>query len=58
MEDAVRPTGPFDPQLPVLAFERTGGGLETVVLNVAVLAVYAAVVMALAAWRFRKAISG
>ena len=37
---------------------RTGGGLETVALNVAVLAVYAAVVMALAAWRFRKAISG
>ena len=27
-------------------------------LNVAVLAVYAVVVMALAAWRFRKAISG
>lgn len=37
---------------------RTGGGLETVALNVVVLAVYAAVVMALAAWRFRKAISG
>ncbi len=37
---------------------RTGGGLETVALNVAVLAVYAAVVMTLAAWRFRKAISG
>jgi ABC-2 type transport system permease protein len=37
---------------------RTGGGLETVTINVAVLAVYAAVVMALAAWRFRKAISG
>ena len=37
---------------------RSGGGLETVAVNVAVLAVYAAVVMALAAWRFRKAISG
>jgi ABC-2 type transport system permease protein len=37
---------------------RSGGGLETVVLNVVVLAVYAAVVMAIAAWRFRKAISG
>ena len=37
---------------------RSGGGLETVVLNVVVLAVYAAVVMTLAAWRFRKAISG
>jgi ABC-2 type transport system permease protein len=37
---------------------RSGGGLETVALNVVVLAAYAAVVMALAAWRFRKAISG
>ena len=36
----------------------TGGGLEAVALNIAVLAVYAAVLMALAAWRFRKAISG
>jgi hypothetical protein len=32
-EDAVRPTGPFDPELPVLAFARPGGGLEAVLFN-------------------------
>ncbi len=37
---------------------KTGGGLDTVLLNVAVLAVYGAVLMGLAAWRFRKAIAG
>ena len=37
---------------------RTGGGLETVVPNVAVLAAYGAGVLALASWRFRKAITG
>jgi ABC-2 type transport system permease protein len=37
---------------------RTGGGLETVVPNVVVLAAYGAVVLALASWRFRKAITG
>jgi ABC-2 type transport system permease protein len=37
---------------------KTGGGLETVLPNVAVLAVYGAVLMGFAAWRFRKAIAG
>ena len=37
---------------------KTGGGLDTVLLNVAVLALYGAVLMGLAAWRFRKAIAG
>jgi neutral ceramidase len=32
-DDAVRPTGPFDPELPVLAFRRTDGGLESVLFN-------------------------
>ena len=32
-EDAVRPTGPFDPQLPVLAFKRPSGGYESVLFN-------------------------
>jgi hypothetical protein len=32
-DDAIRPTGPFDPELPVLAFPRRGGGLEAVVFN-------------------------
>ena len=32
-DDAVRPTGPFDPQLPVLAFRRQGGPLEAVLFN-------------------------
>jgi hypothetical protein len=31
--DAVRPTGPFDPELPVLAFRRRDGGLEAVLFN-------------------------
>ncbi len=29
----VRPTGPFDPELPVLAFERLAGGFESVIFN-------------------------
>ena len=29
----VRPTGPFDPELPVLAFRRQDGGLEAVLFN-------------------------
>jgi hypothetical protein len=33
MDDAVRPTGPFDPQLPVLAFKRPSGALEAVLFN-------------------------
>jgi ABC-2 type transport system permease protein len=37
---------------------RTGGGPVTVLPNIAVLAVYGTVLMALAAWRFRKAIAG
>ncbi len=37
---------------------KTGGGLETVLPNVAVLAVYGAVLMGFASWRFRKAIAG
>ncbi len=32
-DDAVRPTGPFDPELPVLAFRRPGHGLEALVFN-------------------------
>jgi hypothetical protein len=31
--DAVRPTGPFDPELPVLSFRRRDGGLEAVLFN-------------------------
>jgi hypothetical protein len=31
--DAVRPTGPFDPELPVLAFRRPEGRLEAVLFN-------------------------
>jgi ABC-type transport system involved in multi-copper enzyme maturation permease subunit len=37
---------------------RTGGGPVTVLPNIVVLAVYGAVLMGLAAWRFRKAIAG
>jgi len=37
---------------------RDGGGLGSVLPNVAVLAVWAVGSMALAAWRFRKAITG
>jgi hypothetical protein len=33
LTDAVRPTGPFDPQLPVLAFRRTDGSLAAVLFN-------------------------
>jgi hypothetical protein len=33
LDDAIRPTGPFDPELPVLAFHRTSGSLEAVVFN-------------------------
>src|SRR5262249_16628755 len=32
-DDAVRPTGPFDPELPVLAFRRRDGGLEALLFN-------------------------
>jgi len=32
-EDAVRPTGPFDPELPVLAFKAQDGTLKAVVFN-------------------------
>jgi neutral ceramidase len=32
-DDAVRPTGPFDPDLPVLAFRRPGGAVEAVLFN-------------------------
>jgi neutral ceramidase len=32
-DDAVRPTGPFDPDLPVLAFRRPDGGLEGALFN-------------------------
>ena len=32
-DDVVRPTGPFDPELPVLAFRRPGGSLEAVMFN-------------------------
>jgi len=32
-DDAVRPTGPFDPDLPVLAFRNPSGGLRALVFN-------------------------
>jgi hypothetical protein len=32
-DDAVRPTGPFDPELPVLAFKGLDGSLKSVVFN-------------------------
>ncbi len=32
-DDAVRPTGPFDPELPVLAFRRADARLEAVLFN-------------------------
>jgi len=32
-DDAVRPTGPFDPELPVLAFRQPGGSLEALIFN-------------------------
>ncbi len=37
---------------------RDGGGLASVAPNLAVLAIYAGVVLTLASWRFRKAIAG
>jgi ABC-2 type transport system permease protein len=37
---------------------RDGGGIDTVMSNVLVLAGYAAALLALASWRFRKAITG
>lgn len=37
---------------------RTGGGISTVLPNIAVLAVYGLALMGLAGWRFRKAIAG
>ena len=33
MDDAVRPTGPFDPELPVWAFRKPDGSLEAVLFN-------------------------
>jgi hypothetical protein len=33
LDDAVRPTGPFDPELPVLAFDRPDGKPEAVLFN-------------------------
>ncbi len=32
-EDALRPTGPFDSELPVMAFKRTDGGMEALFFN-------------------------
>ena len=32
-DDVVRPTGPFDPELPVWAFRRPNGSLEAVMFN-------------------------
>jgi neutral ceramidase len=32
-DDALRPTGPFDPELPVLAFKRTDGTLKALLFN-------------------------
>ena len=33
LDEAVRPTGPFDPELPVLAFQRKSGGIEALLFN-------------------------
>ncbi|WP_422925403.1 hypothetical protein [Singulisphaera sp. PoT] len=33
MDDVVRPTGPFDPELPVWAFQRADGSYEAVLFN-------------------------
>jgi hypothetical protein len=33
LSDAVRPTGPFDPELPVLAFQRADGRYEALLFN-------------------------
>jgi hypothetical protein len=33
MDDAVRPTGPFDPELPVLAFKDSAGAFEAMLFN-------------------------
>ena len=33
IDDALRPTGPFDPELPVLAFKRADGSLEALLFN-------------------------
>ncbi|UCD27554.1 MAG: hypothetical protein JSV03_10595 [Planctomycetota bacterium] len=32
-EDAIRPTGPFDPELPILIFKRPDGALEALLFN-------------------------
>lgn len=32
-KDALRPTGPFDPELPVMAFKRIDGGMEALFFN-------------------------
>jgi hypothetical protein len=32
-DDAVRPTGPFDPELPVIAFRRLSGGYASIIFN-------------------------
>jgi len=32
-DDALRPTGPFDPELPVIAFGKPGGGMEALVFD-------------------------
>jgi len=32
-DDAIRPTGPFDPELPVLAFKQADGSLEAILFN-------------------------
>ncbi len=32
-EDILRPTGPFDPELPVIAFKRANGGMEALLFN-------------------------
>jgi len=32
-EDALRPTGPFDPDLPVISFKKRDGGLEAILFN-------------------------
>ena len=62
MPDAMQSIGRLIPHswalLGLQELIRGGGGIETVLPNVLVLAVYGVVLMGVAGWRFRKAISG
>ena len=62
MPDTMQPIARFIPHswalLGLQALIRTGAGIASVVPNLAVLAGFALVLLTLAAWRFRKAITG